>query len=37
MNIGHACKLLDQEMNMFIISELEISAITNEVQVAYKQ
>ena len=31
MNIGHACKLLDEAMNMFIIEESQPKAISDKI------
>ena len=36
MNIGHACQLLEKEMNMFILSALTPSEIRDEIAEAYK-
>ena len=35
MNIGHACKLLDQDMNMFILQSLKFDTIWEEVKTSF--
>jgi len=36
MNIGHACKLLDSEMNMFILKELQACDVRDDIATAIK-
>ena len=35
MNIGHACKLLEESMNMFIIEKMDFKGIEEEIDNAY--
>jgi len=37
INIGMACRLLDTEMNMFVLSSVEIEEIGEEIKKAKKQ
>lgn len=37
MNIGYACKLLDQEMNIFIMQSTEKKVIRSEIEMFFKQ
>lgn len=32
MNIGHSCKLLDNEMNMFILQASDAKVIASEIE-----
>ena len=32
MNIGHACKLLDSEMNMFVLKSLDKAEVHDDIQ-----
>ena len=34
INIGHACKLLDSKMNMFILGQVEVAEIRNAIKKA---
>ena len=36
MNIGHACRLLDGEMNIFILQSLKKDVISKEVEEFFK-
>ena len=36
MNIGHACKLLDEEMNTFVLQSLKPEEIREEIETAFK-
>lgn len=35
MNIGHACRLLESEMNMFLIQKMSHKGVTKEIEDAY--
>ena len=37
INIGMACRLLDHEMNMFVLSSVETGEIREEIKKAQKQ
>ena len=37
MNIGHSCKLLEKQMNIFILSSLNPSQVHDELHVAAQQ
>ena len=37
INIGMACRLLDPEMNMFVLSSVETGEIREEIKKAQKQ
>lgn len=33
MNIGHACKLLDQDMNFFILAANDIKEVSDDIEI----
>ena len=36
MNIGHACRLLESEMNMFLIQKMDVKGVTKEIEDAFE-
>ena len=36
MNIGHACRLLESEMNMFLIQKMNHKGVIKEIEDAYQ-
>lgn len=36
MNIGHACKLLEETMNMFIIDKMDFKGVTKQINSAFE-